>query len=99
MVKESWSIDKQKAEKAKREQIKAERIRHFNIIKNSPAFTVVRILSLFDIITRAPKDIVTMQNGDTYKGPRADVEKLISLNITQKVDEILGLKVTHSILI
>jgi hypothetical protein len=96
MVKQSWSTDKAKANKIKKEQIKTERLRQFGLLKNTPAFTAVTIVSVFNPVTREPKDTITMQNGDTYTGPRKDVEKLISLIITEKVDELLGFRVKVS---
>ena len=94
MVKDSWSVDKENAEEKRRKAIRAERVRQFNILRRSPAFTTVSILSVFDQITKEATDLVTMKNGDTYKAKRKEVEKIISTAITQKVDEILGLRVT-----
>ena len=94
MVKDSWSVDKENAEEKRRKAIRAERVRQFNILRRSPAFTTVSILSVFDQITKEATDLVTMKNGDTYKAKRKEVEKIISTAITQKVDELLGLRVT-----
>jgi hypothetical protein len=91
MVKETWSIDKEKAEKAKKRQIQAERLRLFNFLKTTPPFKITRIVTDFHPVTRLPRDIVTMGNGDTYQGERSEVEKLISIKMTEKVDELLGL--------
>ena len=94
MVKDSWSVDKENAEEKRRKAIRAERVRQFNILRRSPAFTTVSIFSVFDQITKEATDLVTMKNGDTYKAKRKEVEKIISTAITQKVDELLGLRVT-----
>ena len=94
MVKESWSIDKENAEEKWRRGIRAERVRHFNILRRSPAFTTVSIFSEFDLITKEAVDLVTMQNGDQYKAKRKEVERVISTAITHRVDIILGLRVT-----
>ena len=94
MVKDSWSVDKENAEEKRRKAIRAERVRQFNILRRSPAFTIVSIFSVFDQITKEATDLVTMKNGDTYKAKRKEVEKIISTAITQKVDELLGLRVT-----
>ena len=94
MVEVTWSVDRQKAQKAKKAEIQAERLRQFEILKKLPEFTVERIVSNFHPITREPYDHVTMQSGDLYEGPRKDVEELIGWDITQKVDQVLGLRVT-----
>ena len=94
MVKDSWSVDKENAEEKRRKAIRAERVRQFNILRRSPPFTTVSIFSVFDQITKEATDLVTMKNGDTYKAKRKEVEKIISTAITQKVDELLGLRVT-----
>ena len=93
MVKESWSIDKENAEEKWKRGIRAERVRQFNILRRSPAFTTVSNFSEFDLITKEAVDLVTMQNGDQYKAKRKEVERVISTAITHQVDIILGLRV------
>jgi hypothetical protein len=90
MVKQSWSTDKEKFAKQKAEELRLERIRQFNIIRITPAYTVEKVTSIFDGATGEPLDSLTMKNGDTYSGLRNDLQEYISKKIMEKVDEILG---------
>ena len=40
-----------------------------------------------------------MANGDTYKGKRGDLERMVSTALMQKVDNLLGLRVTILVLL
>jgi hypothetical protein len=93
MVKESWSNDKAKREENRKKEIRNQRIKLFHELKKTPAFTTVSILSVFDPITKEATDLATMANGDTYKGKRKDLERMVSTALMQKVDNILGLRV------
>ena len=94
MVKETWSDDKAKREANRRKEIRLQRIRLFNELKKTPAFQTASILSVFDPITKEPTDLATMANGDTYKGKRKDMERMVSTALMQEVDKLLGLRVT-----
>ena len=94
MVKESWSDDKKRQEIEKANQITTERIRQFNVLRKTPPFTVVRVVSVFQVNEGAPFDTVTMQNGDVYKGLRNNVEKEIVHLIRERVDRLLGLVIS-----
>jgi hypothetical protein len=91
MVKITWSQDKIEAEYNKQEQIRAERLRQYEILRKTPPFTVHRVSTVFNLDTREPSDIVTMVNGDVYEGLRKDVSDFIMRKIMAQVDHSLGL--------